>query len=54
VKYSFLISDWLILASLLRDLQILLVGLDRLVVSAEQLQSDADVGVRPALAPLVT
>jgi hypothetical protein len=39
--------------SLLRDLQILLVVLKGLVVSAERFQSVADVAVRPALAALV-
>jgi hypothetical protein len=51
--FKMLRSDWLILTSLLRDLQTILVVLDRLVVSAELLQSDADVAVRPALAGLV-
>jgi hypothetical protein len=41
------------LTSLLRDLQILLVVLDRLVVSDEIIVAHADVAVRPALAALV-
>jgi hypothetical protein len=45
--------DWSIPTGLLRDLQMLLVELDRLVVSAEREQSVADVAVRSALAALV-
>ena len=43
-------SDWSILTSLLGDLKMLLLVLDRLVVSAERVQSVADVAVRLALA----
>jgi hypothetical protein len=45
--------DWSISTGLLRDLQILLVVLEGLVVSAERSQSAADVAVRRALAALV-
>jgi hypothetical protein len=38
---------------MLRDIQLLLVVLDRLVVSTELLERAADVAVRPALAALV-
>jgi hypothetical protein len=51
--FEILHSDWPIHTSLLRDLQMFLVVLDRLVVLAERRQSAADVAVRPALAALV-
>jgi hypothetical protein len=44
---------WSVPTSLLRDLQLLLVVLEGLIVSAERVQSVADVAVRPALAALV-
>ena len=47
-------SDWLILTSLLRDLQLLLVVADRLIVSTQGLHCIADIGVRTALTGNVT
>jgi hypothetical protein len=46
-------SDWSFPTSLLHDLQTLLLVVDRLVVSAERVQSVANVAVRLALAALV-
>jgi hypothetical protein len=44
---------WSIRTSLLRDLQMLLVVLDSLVVSAERFKHNPNVAVRPTLAALV-